>query len=148
MKPFLFIHKYSIASVTVLVLFLACAFLFTGRSAHESALAAQPEERTIQLVTGEFKSTLPNGKTIEAYRWDPGTVYVNKGDLVHLHIFGVNGSSHPFVIEGMNIKGEVRKGRETTVTFAAERQGIFRLVCQTHADIAHNGPMVGYIVVH
>lgn len=105
------------------------------------------QARTIQLVTGEFKSTSPDGKQIEAYRWDPGTIYVKQGEKINLSIYGVNGESHPFIIEGLNIKGEVKKGKETVVSFQANKPGIYRIVCLTHPDIIHQGPMVGYIVV-
>ncbi|TDF94199.1 hypothetical protein E1757_24665 [Paenibacillus piri] len=111
-------------------------------AANESA-----KGRTISIVTTEFKSTGPDGKPIEVYRWDPGTIHVKPGELIHLSIFGVNGASHPFVIEGLNIKDEVKKGKETIVTFKAEKTGTYRIICQTHPDLAHNGPMVGYIVV-
>jgi len=107
----------------------------------------QREGRTIQLVTGEFKSAGPDGKEIEAYRWDPGTVVVKKGELIKLSIYGVNGASHPFIIEGLGVKGEVKKGKETVVSFRADKPGTYRIICLTHPDIAHNGPMVGYIVV-
>lgn len=124
------------------------AYLFLQRDELRTAMAPAPAAvRTIQLVTGEFKSTGPNGKTIEAYRWDPGTVYVKKGENVRLSFFGVNGASHPFVIEGLNMKGEVKKGEETVVSFRAEQAGVYRIVCLTHPDIAHNGPMIGYLVV-
>ncbi|WP_281889701.1 cupredoxin domain-containing protein [Paenibacillus sp. YYML68] len=121
----------------------------SGSSAAKPASAAPTKtvERKIQLVTGEFKSTGPDGKTLEAYRWDPGTVVVNKGELVKLSIYGVNGASHPFIIEGLNVKGEVKKGKETVVTFQPQEAGIYRLICLTHQDIAQNGPMIGYIVV-
>ncbi|MFD2672539.1 cupredoxin domain-containing protein [Marinicrinis sediminis] len=107
----------------------------------------QVEERVIHMVTGEFKTTTKDGKVIEAYRWDPGTIVVKEGDQVTLNIWGVNGNEHPFYIEGMDVKGVVTKGNETTVSFHASQTGIYRLICQTHADRAHHGPMIGYIVV-
>lgn len=51
------------------------------------------------------------------------------------------------MIEGLNVKGEVKKGEETVVSFRADEAGIYRIVCLTHPDIAHNGPMIGYLVV-
>ncbi|RAV04115.1 cupredoxin domain-containing protein [Paenibacillus sp. YN15] len=108
----------------------------------------QPEgPRTIHMVTTEAKSVLEDGTAIEAYRWDPGTVFVEKGEEVNLVLYGVNGDSHPFYIEGTRIKGEVKKGKETTVTFQAAKEGVYRLICLTHPDKNHNGPMIGYIVV-
>ncbi|CAG7628210.1 hypothetical protein PAESOLCIP111_02996 [Paenibacillus solanacearum] len=130
------------------LLFTAAVLLYFGRDEAQATLSAnQGQERTIHLVTGEFKSTGPDGSTIEAYRWDPGTVYVKKGERIRLSIFGVNGASHPFIIDGLNIKGEVKKGQETVVSFRADRPGIYRIICLTHPDIAHHGPMVGYLVV-
>jgi len=105
------------------------------------------EERVVHMVTGEFKTTTPDGKEIEAYRFSPGTVFVQKGERVKLSIYGVNGESHPFIIEGLGLKGEVKKGQETTVSFVANKEGIYRIICLTHPDMAHNGPMIGYIVV-
>lgn len=102
---------------------------------------------TVHIVTGEFASRLPDGKEIEAYRWDPGTVVVRKGDRVTLHFHGVNGAKHPFEIRGYNVRGTVEKGKQTTVQFVADRAGIFEIVCLAHPDGAHNGPMVGYLHV-
>ena len=110
--------------------------------------AAKPAgERVIHMVTGEFSATLKDGRKIEAYRWDPGTVFVNKGEQVKLVIYGVNGAQHPFYIEGLNVEGVVTKGEETVVTFRAAREGIYRLICTAHPDAAHEGPMIAYIVV-
>lgn len=129
------------------VLLAAAALLFWEQDDIRSVMSSNAPERTINLVTAEFKTTGADGKTIEAYRWDPGTIYVKKGDRIRLSIYGVNGASHPFIIDGMNIKGEVKKGQETVVSFHADKPGIYRIVCLTHPDIAHNGPMIGYLVV-
>jgi plastocyanin len=112
------------------------------------ALGSQEKpERVVHLVTGEFKATLPDGKVIEAYRWDPGTIFVHAGEKIKLSMYGVNGAQHPFVIEGTNISGVVKKGSETLVPLQFNKEGVYRLICTTHADIAHNGPMIAYIVV-
>lgn len=105
------------------------------------------ELRVIHMVTGEFESKTKDGKQIEAYRWDPGTIVVKQGEMVELRIYGVSGDSHPFVIEGTSIKGEVTKGKETVVRFKANKEGTYRLICEAHPDIAHSGPMIAYIVV-
>lgn len=104
-------------------------------------------DRVIHMVTSEFKSTTADGKEIEAYRWDPGTVVVEKDEKVKLVLYGVNGESHPFYIEGTTIKGEIRKGKETVVNFQAAKEGTYRIICLTHMDKDHGGPMIGYIVV-
>ncbi|NEN83776.1 cupredoxin domain-containing protein [Paenibacillus elgii] len=129
------------------VLLAGAALLFWERETIRAAISPSGPERTIQLVTGEFKSTTSDGKTIEAYRWDPGTIYMKKGERIRLSIYGVNGASHPFIIEGLNIKGEVKKGKETVISFRASNPGVYRIICLTHPDTAHNGPMVGYLVI-
>ncbi|MHC2203427.1 plastocyanin [Paenibacillus sp. PvR052] len=139
------LNKFKIGAAAVLL--AATALLFWGKNEIRPAMSSSAPERTINLVTGEFKTTGQDGKTIEAYRWDPGTIYVKKGERIRLSIYGVNGASHPFIIDGMNIKGEVKKGQETIVSFQADKPGIYRIVCLTHPDIAHNGPMIGYLVV-
>ncbi|TGB02810.1 cupredoxin domain-containing protein [Halobacillus salinus] len=105
------------------------------------------EPRVVNLVTGEFKAETKDGQEIEAYRWDPGTIFVEKGEAVQLNIFGVNGQEHPFYIEGTDIKGTVQQGKETVVDVKFDKEGIYRLICSTHADTSTNGPMIAYIVV-
>ncbi|MDQ0902114.1 MULTISPECIES: cupredoxin domain-containing protein [unclassified Paenibacillus] len=137
-------HLYLAAAALLLLL---SGLLYLNRGSIVSTAAEPTAERTIHMVAGEFKSTTADGKTIEAYRWDPGTVVVQKGERIKLSIYGVNGQSHPFLIEGLNISGEVKKGKETVVHFTADQEGTYRLICLTHTDIAHSGPMIGYIVV-
>lgn len=112
----------------------------------EEVLAEQKVPQVHYMVTGEFKSTLDNGEEAEVYVFYPSTIHAEDGDLVELHIRGLNGKQHDFEIEGLNIKGSVLKNKETIVTFKA-KEGTYRIVCYTHADAAHAGPMVGYIVV-
>jgi len=104
--------------------------------------------REIHMVTAEVKSTMKNGKEIEAYRWDPGTIILQKGEKVKLYISGINGQDHPFYIEGTNIKGDVKKGEETVVPLQFEQAGTYRLICESHEDRKHNGPMIADIVVN
>jgi plastocyanin len=128
-----------------------CAILLVSylweRSKSLPTDAMPVSERVFHMVTGEFKTTTKDGKEIEVYRWDPGFIFVNKGENVKLVIMGVNGESHPFIIEGMNIQGTVTKGKETIVNFHASKEGIYRIICFAHPDAANKGPMIGYIVV-
>lgn len=107
-----------------------------------------PEKQiTINLVTGEFAGKTEDGTEIEAYRWDPGTIVVPKGEDITFSIYGVNGKEHPFMIEGTDYKGTVQKGKETVFHAKFEEEGTYRLICLTHSSIEKNGPMIGYIVV-
>lgn len=145
-KIFVFHRKHLLLLLGIILLAVA-AWLYFEREQIRSVTSPVTTERTIHLVTGEFEAKMADGKEIEAYRWDPGTIVVNKGEKIKLIIRGVSGASHPFIIEGLNIKGEVKQGRETTVTFRADKEGTYRIICLTHPDAEHNGPMIGYIVV-
>ncbi|CEG27480.1 cupredoxin domain-containing protein [Bacillus sp. B-jedd] len=103
--------------------------------------------REVHMVTGEFATTIPGGKKIEAYRWDPGTIFMEKDEKVRLIIYGVNGKEHPFRIENTSFKGTVKKGEETVLDVSFEKEGVYRLICEVHPDKEHNGPMIAYIVV-
>lgn len=67
-----------------------------------------------------------------AYRFDPGYIVVNQGDDVELHIWGVNGAHHHTEVEGFARSFVVRRGQLTTVSFTADKAGIFRIVCHDH----------------
>ncbi|MDF2660736.1 MAG: cupredoxin [Paenibacillus sp.] len=70
-------RKHLLLAAGVLVL-LSAFILYASQRESEPVAGAAAVERTIHLVTGEFKSTTPDGKEIEAYRWDPGTVVHSK----------------------------------------------------------------------
>jgi plastocyanin len=132
---------------TAAFLLAGAAFLWYEREETRTTMAPAGQERTIHMVTTEFKATGTDGKQIEVYRWDPGQIYAKKGETIRLSILGVNGGSHPFIIEGLNVQGEVKKGQETTVTFRADKPGVYRIICTTHPDMKHHGPMIGYLIV-
>jgi len=66
------------------------------------------------------------------YRWDPGTVIVNQGDEVELHIWGVNGAQHPAFIDEYVPEFTVTRGHLTVVNFTADKAGTFRIHCNAH----------------
>jgi len=131
--------------MAALLIVLVYSFWVWNSAAPTAGTSDNP--RVIHMVTAEHATTLKNGQELEIYRWDPGTVFAKKGELIELRILGVNGERHPFFIEGLDIEGEVLKGKETVVTFRANQEGIFRIICPTHSDPSHGGPMVGYLVV-
>ncbi|MNI30403.1 hypothetical protein D3C73_842500 [compost metagenome] len=146
-KVFIIYKRHVIFAITALLVLLAAILYWSRGGIMPTFAESEAAGRTIHMVTGEFKTTTTDGKEIEAYRWDPGTISVQKGEKINLSIWGVNGESHPFIIEGLNIKGEVKKGKETIVSFTPTKEGTYRIICLTHPDKAHNGPMIGYIVV-
>lgn len=139
----------------ILFLTMAGALVLAGCAGGSASVA--PAERTIYMAAIEPKGsttvdkepfpavTLPEGGgyglaapdadgkwTVETYRWDPGTIVVNQGDVVTLEIIGINGAEHPFTIEGYSVSDVVKRGQITRVTFTADKAGIFKVTCGVH----------------
>lgn len=138
-------RKIQLFIVIVAILILAGVYFSWDKSRAVNGQASVA--RVIQLVTGEYETQTADGKELEVYLWHPGTIVVNKGEPIELQISGVNGNSHPFVVEGLGIRGEVTKGKTTIVRFTADKAGTYPILCLTHTDMRNGGPMVGYIVV-
>nr|WP_313780274.1 hypothetical protein [Paenibacillus larvae] len=67
-----------VATGFILLVVLAAILFFTKKDSIVSTITPAGQERTFQMVTTEFKTTTKDGKQIEAYRWDPGTIVVKK----------------------------------------------------------------------
>ena len=74
---------------------------------------------------------------VSTYRFMPSQILVNQGDEVTFEYVGINGDAHPGVIEGYNIGFVVKRGQATTVTFTADKAGVFRIVCNAHHPSMH-----------
>jgi plastocyanin len=79
---------------------------------------------------------------VSSYRWDPNQVIVNQGDEVTLEVVGINGAEHPSLIEGYDVRFTVKRGAVSTVTFKADKPGVFKILC-----VKHNPSMVGELIV-
>lgn len=147
---FLVLKKQTALLILAAGLTAASFFVWYFLKAGDTVVFNQQKDgsaREIHMVTGEYKTTGKNGKVIESYRWDPGTIFMEKGEKVTLKILGINGAKHPFYIEGTNIKGIVTKGEEAIVPLDFEKEGTYRLICHMHQDKEHSGPMIAYIIV-
>lgn len=149
MKFFVFKKETFLFFLATGVLLASISAWFTLKAGDAAVFNQQAnnEIRKIHMVTGEFTSKMKNGQELEAYRWDPGTVFLEKGEKANLIINGINGEEHPFYIEGTTLKGTVKKGEDTTIPLQFDKEGTYRLICEVHPDRAHNGPMIAYIVV-
>lgn len=145
---FIVLRKQTIVLFSLILLTIVVTSLWAFVQPQAVPALFQNEQlREIHIITTEFKSKTKDGKEIEAYRWDPGVIYIEKDEKVLLRMYGVNGQEHPFIIEGTEIEGTVKKGEETTVEVQFKEEGIYRLVCLTHPDTGSNGPMIANIVV-
>lgn len=148
MSKIVILNRKKIQMYTVIAAVVILAGAYIGWQQTKPALApAGASPQVLQIVTGEFTAMLDNGKKIESYQFSPSSVYAKKGQPVELRISGVSGQSHPFVIEGLDISGEIHKGKTTIVRFVPKDAGVYSIVCQTHDDPKTSGPMVGYLVV-
>lgn len=124
------------------------------------ATSAWAETRHFYLVTGEWKWKAKPGearvvdrdrgkvKAIERYIFEPGFLAVNKGDRVVLRIHTIKGSKH--IVEVPAFKtGETKilRGEQKTISFIANKAGVFEIRCNNHTDANKEGPMVGYLYV-
>ncbi len=152
---------------TPLLALVALAVIGLSACAGTAAARLQPGERTVYLTAIEPKgsttvdkepfpeASLPPGGgyglkppddtgtwQVETYLWLPGEITVVEGDKVTLQVLGVNGSIHPSRIEGYDVTFEAKRGQVTTVTFTADKAGVFKIICD-----AHQPTMTGTLIV-
>lgn len=105
----------------------------------------EPFPKTPLPAGGGYRLKEPNkdGKwEVETYAWLPGSLTVYQGDEVTLKVVGINGAEHVVTIEGYDLKYVVKRGEITTVSFKAQKAGIFEIICHLH------GPsMTGQLIV-
>ncbi|MBM6619458.1 cupredoxin domain-containing protein [Bacillus suaedaesalsae] len=149
MKFIIIKRSWIITGFLMLIILISGIIYFNPTSipVTKETLAEEHEVYSFHMVTGEFSGKTDDGKELEAYRFDPGTIVVPAGKDIKLSILGVNGKEHPFFIEGTNAKGNVKKGEETVLNLNFKKEGTYRLICTAHPDKEHNGPMIGYIIV-
>ncbi len=79
---------------------------------------------------------------VETYTWAPDQIVVNEGDTVNLEIIGINGARHESFIEEYVDEFVVERGKLTSLSFVADKAGVFKIVCTTHPPA-----MTGELVV-
>jgi len=99
--------------------------------------AADPAaDVALTLVTIEYEGTKI---------WVPGTIVAQKGQTVRLTLVNKvpsDPNQHGFSIPAFGVAEVVNRGETKTVTFTADKTGVFPTVCQLHP--AHVG---GQLVV-
>ena len=95
--------------------------------------------------TADVNQTLVSVEIEGSKFWLPGTVVATKGQTVRLTLINKVQSDpdqHGFSIPAFNVAEVVKRGETKTVTFKADKAGVFPMVCQLHP--AHVG---GQLVV-
>lgn len=149
MNVFILKKKTLLFILTIVIVFAAVSAVFLLKPEDLPVVSQQSNDsiREIDMITAEFQMKTKDGKEMVVERWDPGTIFLEKGEQVKLYISGVNEENHPFYIEGTDIKGTVKPGGTTMVPLHFKEEGTYRLICETHAHREHTIPMIAYIVV-
>ena len=106
----------------------------------QGAPAAAPAAAPAMEEPGTRSFTLAAVEINGGKFWLPGAIAVEQGDKVKLTLKNLipgAENQHGFSITGYNIAEVVTRGEPKTVTFVADKPGVFPYFCQLHA--AHIG---------
>ena len=86
---------------------------------------------------GVLDSDNPDNWQVASYVWTPGSMVAYEGDTVALNFFIINGNTHSTWVEGPDgaevvQELEMNRGREYSLSFAATKAGVYRLICNEH----------------
>jgi len=92
---------------------------------------------------GEVTLTIVNVVTPQDVKiWEPTSITVKKGDKVSLRLVNKHTDEHGYEIAAFSVKEVVAGDKTASVSFVADKAGIFPIKCQLHP--AH---VVGQLIV-
>jgi nitrosocyanin len=101
------------------------------------AIGARP------ATAAEIKQTVVNVETAQGVKiWVPTSIFAKKGDKVELRLINKLDAEHGYKIAAYGIEKVVPAQGAETVTFTADKAGIFPISCQLHPP-----HVVGLLVV-
>ena len=113
-----------------------------GSTTTESLAAPTLDPTTLSLgyryKAPGFDESNPSKWQVASYTFQPGLMVAIQGDEVILRIFIVNGDVHDTWVQDPDGETVVapqtlNRGREYEIRFAADKPGIYSLICGTHA---------------
>lgn len=129
---------------TMAAIAAVAAFMFSSANRIAMAQGAAPSAAAVPAPAmdepGTRSFTLVSVEVDDAKIWLPSVIAVDQGDKVKLTLKNlVPGASnqHGFTIPAYNITEVVTRGQPKTVTFVADKAGVFPFSCQLHP--AHIG---------
>lgn len=121
--------KRAFGTTATLFAILCGLVMLTAVAATRAQAAPQQAPTKTLTISGVSIDTVPF--------WLPSTLTVHQGDRVRLVIKNMIGGApdmHGFAIPAYNIAVLVPNGATKTVEFTANKAGIFRYICQIHAN--------------
>jgi heme/copper-type cytochrome/quinol oxidase subunit 2 len=119
----------------------------------------------VNVGAAPSSSPIPNGAhvrvipvKVQSWKFTPGTIEVNKGDLVRLVFTTAQDevelyNGHGFGIEGYNVNVFLLKGTQQTIQFVADKPGTYTFRCTSfcsspEAALENHFNMTGKFIVH
>jgi nitrosocyanin len=88
---------------------------------------------TNPAAAGEVKLTVVNIETPQGVKvWVPESIFAKKGDTVELRLINKLDAEHGYKIAAFGVEKVVAGQAAETVTFTADKAGIFPISCQLH----------------
>ncbi|HYS18273.1 MAG TPA: cupredoxin domain-containing protein [Candidatus Binatia bacterium] len=82
---------------------------------------------------GEVNLTIVNVVTPQDVKiWEPTSITAKKGDRVTLRLINKHADEHGYEIAAFGVKEVVAGDKTATVTFTADKAGVFPIKCQLH----------------
>lgn len=82
---------------------------------------------------GEIGLTVVNTESPQGVKtWIPASVFAKKGDTVTLRLLNKHADEHGYEIAAFGVKEVVEGDKTKTVTFTADKAGIYPIKCQLH----------------
>ena len=88
---------------------------------------------SLPAYAGEVAQTIVNVETGQGVKiWVPESIFAKRGDTVTLTLINKLDAEHGFEIEAFKVKEVVDAQKTKTVSFKADKAGIFPIKCQLH----------------
>jgi heme/copper-type cytochrome/quinol oxidase subunit 2 len=135
---------FSIAIVTAIasVLGMLATSFFGLPGMQQTATAAEvtptyvPTTRTFYLFNAELEQVNEAGLGFSGDIYSVQTMVVNKGDTVNIRFFNTEPTEederHSFTLPTFNKSVELDPGKQATISFLADKTGIFEYKCKFH----------------
>jgi len=112
--------------------FLAATTAAASLTLAGAALAEQHNEAG-DNTKADISMKVVNVQTAQGVKiWVPESIFAHKGDVVKLRLINKLDKEHGYTIPAVGVKTVVAAMAATTVTFTADKAGIFPISCQLH----------------